>query len=93
MHKMGYRFRLHRLDLMGNPDIVLPKYTRPSLYFPFFYIVIFGGDVGSLDNHIDIEINLEKSNLFLYSFWKIIKILTKKYVFQHILGNKYIFLQ
>jgi G:T-mismatch repair DNA endonuclease (very short patch repair protein) len=36
MHKMGYRFRLHRLDLLGNPDIVLPKYTWPSLYFPFF---------------------------------------------------------
>jgi len=23
---MGYRFRLHRRDLPGNPDIVLPKY-------------------------------------------------------------------
>ena len=26
LHKMGYRFRLHRKDLPGNPDIVLPKY-------------------------------------------------------------------
>lgn len=26
LHRMGYRFRLHRKDLPGNPDIVLPKY-------------------------------------------------------------------
>jgi DNA mismatch endonuclease, patch repair protein len=26
LHRMGYRFRLHRRDLPGCPDIVLPKY-------------------------------------------------------------------
>jgi DNA mismatch endonuclease (patch repair protein) len=26
LHRMGYRFRLHRNDLPGKPDIVLPKY-------------------------------------------------------------------
>jgi len=26
LHSMGYRFRLQRKDLPGNPDIVLPKY-------------------------------------------------------------------
>lgn len=26
LHKMGYRFRLHRKDLPGKPDIVLPRY-------------------------------------------------------------------
>ena len=26
LHSLGYRFRLHRKDLPGNPDIVLPKY-------------------------------------------------------------------
>lgn len=26
LHRMGYRFRLHRRDLPGNPDIVLPKH-------------------------------------------------------------------
>ena len=26
LHRLGYRFRLHRRDLPGNPDIVLPKY-------------------------------------------------------------------
>lgn len=27
LHKMGYRFRIHRKDLPGKPDIVLPKYN------------------------------------------------------------------
>ena|SRR5215469_1555759 len=26
LHSLGYRFRLHRRDLPGKPDIVLPKY-------------------------------------------------------------------
>jgi DNA mismatch endonuclease, patch repair protein len=26
LHGMGYRFRLHRKDLAGKPDIVLPKH-------------------------------------------------------------------
>ena len=26
LHMLGYRFRLHRKDLPGSPDIVLPKY-------------------------------------------------------------------
>lgn len=26
LHSMGYRYRLHRKDLPGKPDIVLPKY-------------------------------------------------------------------
>ena len=26
LHCLGYRFRLHRRDLPGRPDIVLPKY-------------------------------------------------------------------
>lgn len=25
LHRMGYRFRLHRRDLPGSPDIVLPR--------------------------------------------------------------------
>lgn len=28
LHSKGYRFRLHRKDLPGKPDIVLPKYKR-----------------------------------------------------------------
>lgn len=26
LHRMGYRFRLHRRDLPGSPDVVLPKH-------------------------------------------------------------------
>jgi len=26
LHRRGYRFRLHRRDMPGTPDIVLPKY-------------------------------------------------------------------
>jgi len=26
LHKLGFRFRLHRRDLPGKPDIILPKY-------------------------------------------------------------------
>lgn len=26
LHRLGYRFRLHRTDLPGKPDIVIPKY-------------------------------------------------------------------
>jgi DNA mismatch endonuclease (patch repair protein) len=28
LHSMGYRFRLHRSDLPGKPDIALPKYKK-----------------------------------------------------------------
>jgi DNA mismatch endonuclease (patch repair protein) len=28
LHKMGYRFRLHKKELPGKPDIVLSKYKK-----------------------------------------------------------------
>jgi DNA mismatch endonuclease (patch repair protein) len=28
VHRMGYRFRIHRRDLPGNPDIVLPRHGK-----------------------------------------------------------------
>ena len=28
VHSLGYRFRLHRKDLPGNPDLVFPKYKK-----------------------------------------------------------------
>lgn len=27
LHNLGYRFRIHKKDLPGKPDIVLPKYN------------------------------------------------------------------
>lgn len=28
LHRLGYRFRLHRKDLPGRPDIVMPKHRK-----------------------------------------------------------------
>lgn len=37
LHQMGYRFRLHREDLPGTPDIVLPKYRTVVLVHGCFW--------------------------------------------------------
>ncbi len=31
LHRMGYRFRLHRKDLPGRPDIILPRHKTVVL--------------------------------------------------------------
>lgn len=31
LHRMGFRFRLHRRDLPGRPDVVLPKHRKVVL--------------------------------------------------------------
>lgn len=28
LHRLGYRFRLHRKDLPGHPDVVLPRHRK-----------------------------------------------------------------
>jgi DNA mismatch endonuclease (patch repair protein) len=37
LHQMGYRFRIHRKDLPGKPDIVLPKYSTIILVHGCFW--------------------------------------------------------
>lgn len=37
LHSLGYRFRLHRNDLPGRPDIVLPKYRTVILVHGCFW--------------------------------------------------------
>lgn len=37
LHRMGYRFRLHRADLPGKPDIVLPRYRKVVLVHGCFW--------------------------------------------------------
>ena len=37
LHMMGYRFRLHRKNLPGKPDIVLPKYKSIILVHGCFW--------------------------------------------------------
>ncbi|HWR03291.1 MAG TPA: DNA mismatch endonuclease Vsr [Humidesulfovibrio sp.] len=37
LHRLGYRFRLHRKGLPGTPDIVLPKYRAVILAHGCFW--------------------------------------------------------
>lgn len=37
LHSLGYRFRLHRKDLPGRPDIVLPKWRTAILVHGCFW--------------------------------------------------------
>src|SRR3990167_8180714 len=37
LHAMGYRFRLHRRDLTGSPDIVLPRHRKIILVHGCFW--------------------------------------------------------
>lgn len=37
LHAQGYRFRLHRGDLPGKPDIVLPRYRKAVLVHGCFW--------------------------------------------------------
>lgn len=37
VHAMGYRFRLHRRDLPGKPDIVLPRHRKVILVHGCFW--------------------------------------------------------
>ena len=37
LHRLGYRFRLHRKDLPGKPDIVLPRHRKVILVHGCFW--------------------------------------------------------
>ncbi len=37
LHRLGYRFRLHKSDLPGRPDIVLPRYRIVILVHGCFW--------------------------------------------------------
>lgn len=37
LHRLGYRFRLHRKDLPGLPDIVLPRHRKIVLVHGCFW--------------------------------------------------------
>jgi DNA mismatch endonuclease (patch repair protein) len=37
LHRMGYRFRLHRKDLPGKPDVVLPRHKTIILVHGCFW--------------------------------------------------------
>ena len=56
-HSLGYRFRLHKKDLPGKPDIVFPKYKK----------VIF---VNGCFWHGHINCSRSKLPTTNYKFWK-----------------------
>jgi len=37
LHRLGYRFRLHRKDLPGRPDVVLPRHKKIVLVHGCFW--------------------------------------------------------
>jgi DNA mismatch endonuclease (patch repair protein) len=37
LHRLGYRFRLHRKDLPGRPDVVLPRHRKVILVHGCFW--------------------------------------------------------
>ncbi|MBL8555491.1 MAG: very short patch repair endonuclease, partial [Phenylobacterium sp.] len=37
LHRLGYRFRVHRRDLPGTPDIVLPRHRTAVLVHGCFW--------------------------------------------------------
>lgn len=37
VHNLGYRFRLHRRDLPGNPDIAMPKHRKVTFVHGCFW--------------------------------------------------------
>ena len=37
IHRMGFRFRLHRKDLPGKPDIVLPRHQKVIFVYGCFW--------------------------------------------------------
>ncbi len=36
-HRLGYRFRLHRRDLPGTPDLVFPRLRKVIFVYGFFW--------------------------------------------------------
>lgn len=82
LHSMGYRFRLHRKDLPGKPDIVLPKYKTVIFVHGCFwhghegcrYAVIPKSNTHYWKNKITNNISRDKNNLILLSElnWKVL---------------------
>lgn len=82
LHSMGYRFRLHRKDLPGKPDIVLPKYKTVIFVHGCFwhghegcrYAVIPKSNTHYWKNKINNNISRDNNNLILLSElkWKVL---------------------
>jgi DNA mismatch endonuclease (patch repair protein) len=47
VHRLGYRFRLHRKDLPGRPDIILPRHKKIILVQGCFWHGHIGCNIAS----------------------------------------------
>ncbi len=52
LHAMGYRFRLHRKDLPGRPDLVLPRYGTAIFVHGCFWHQHVRGDPHQNRSHV-----------------------------------------
>lgn len=82
LHQMGFRFSLHRKDLPGSPDIVLPKYRAIILVngcFWHFHKNCRDGKIPASNKNywnkkLQQNINRDKMNLkkLRYSDWRVL---------------------
>jgi DNA mismatch endonuclease (patch repair protein) len=72
VHRMGFRFRIHRKDLPGRPDIVLPKHRKVIFVHGCFWHGHEGcprsarpsSNQGFWDNKLSGNVERDKRNLF-----------------------------
>lgn len=60
VHRMGYRYRLHRRDLPGNPDLVFPRRRKIIFVHGCFW-----------HRHSDPECKLARMPKSRLDFWKL----------------------
>lgn len=84
LHRMGYRFRLHKRELPGCPDIVLPKYSSVIFVHGCFWHLHEGCRDGTVPKtqhekwKLKLERNVERDKLHYEELkkmgWKVLVI-------------------
>lgn len=84
LHRMGYRFRLHKRELPGCPDIVLPKYNSVIFVHGCFWHLHEGCRDGTIPKtqhekwKLKLERNVERDKLHYQKLqekgWKVLVI-------------------
>ena len=79
LHALGYRFRLHRRDLPGNPDIVLPKH-RTAIMLGLRYLLLAAAGYAIL-RYSEISLTAALVGLFVPAAAVVIEILYQLVVY------------
>ncbi len=84
LHRMGYRFRLHKRELPGCPDIVIPKYNSVIFVHGCFWHLHEGCRDGTIPKtqhekwKLKLERNVERDKLHYEELhkmgWKVLVI-------------------